>query len=168
MLDTSRIEAGTFSYAFTDVDLGELVRDTVATVSLGQDEVPVVAKTPGSLPPVRGDRERLRQVLMNLVDNAVKYSQAGDEVAVSAWAENGQVLVSVEDHGPGIPREQHGLIFEKFGRANVGRRGSRARASASSSRARSPRRTAARSRFAPPRPGARPSRSPCRSRQLRL
>jgi len=57
---------------------------------------------------------------MNLVENAVKYSHAGEEVAVSAWAENGQVLVSVEDHGPGIPREHHGLIFEKFGRANVG------------------------------------------------
>ena len=120
VLDTSRIEAGTFTYSFADVDLGQLVRDTVATCSLGQDEIPLVAKTPGSLPQVRADRERLKQVVMNLVENAVKYSHAGEEVAVNAWAENGQVLVSVEDHGPGIPREHHGLIFEKFGRANVG------------------------------------------------
>jgi signal transduction histidine kinase len=120
VLDTSRIEAGTFTYSFADVDLAELVRDTVATVSLGQDEVPVVARTPGSVPQVRADRERLKQIVMNLVENAVKYSPAGEEVAVTAWAEDGQVLVSVEDHGPGIPREHHGLIFEKFGRANVG------------------------------------------------
>jgi signal transduction histidine kinase len=120
VLDTSRIEAGTFTYSFSDVDVGELVRETVATVSLAQDEVPVVARMPSPLPHVRGDRERLRQVVVNLVENAVKYSEAGKEVQVSAWAENGRVLISVEDRGPGIPHEQHGLIFEKFGRANVG------------------------------------------------
>jgi signal transduction histidine kinase len=57
---------------------------------------------------------------MNLVENAVKYSPAGGEVDVRAWAENGRVMVAVEDRGPGIPHEQQGLIFEKFGRANVG------------------------------------------------
>jgi signal transduction histidine kinase len=120
VLDTSRIEAGTFTYSFSDVDVGELVRDTVATLSLGQDEVAVVARVPSQLPRVRADRERLRQVVMNLVENAVKYSDAGQEVEVSAWAENGRVLVSVEDHGPGVAGEQQALIFEKFGRANVG------------------------------------------------
>jgi signal transduction histidine kinase len=120
VLDTSRIEAGTFSYSFTDVDVGELVRETVATIGLGQDEVAVVARSPDAVPRVRADRERLKQVLVNLVENAVKYSRAGDQVEVSTWAENGRVHVAVEDHGPGIPREYHGLIFEKFGRANVG------------------------------------------------
>lgn len=120
VLDTSRIEAGTFSYSFSDVDLAELVRDTVAMASLGQDEVGIVARTPDPVPRVRGDRERLKQVLMNLVENAVKYSPPGDEVEVSVWAENGRVRVTVRDHGPGIPREQHGLIFEKFGRTAVG------------------------------------------------
>jgi signal transduction histidine kinase len=120
VLDTSRIEAGTFTYSFADVDLGELVRDTVATVSLAQDEVPVVASMPQPVPRVRADRERLKQVVMNLVENAVKYSEAGEKVAVRTWADNGRVLVAVEDNGPGIPREHHGMIFEKFGRANVG------------------------------------------------
>ena len=120
VLDTSRIEAGTFTYAFSDVDVGEIVRDTVAAVNIGQEEVPVVAEADGSLPRVRGDRERLRQVVVNLVDNAVKYSPTGEEVHVVARAENGSVLVSVEDRGPGIPPEQHQLIFEKFGRASVG------------------------------------------------
>jgi two-component system OmpR family sensor kinase len=69
---------------------------------------------------VRGDRERLRQVLTNLVENAVKYSQTGEEVSVRAVADNGKVRVAVEDHGPGIPRDKQGVIFEKFGRAHVG------------------------------------------------
>src|SRR5581483_7374522 len=120
VLDTSRIEAGTFSYSFSDVDLAELVRDTVATARVGQDEVEVTAKLPDRMAPVRGDRERLRQVLVNLIDNAVKYSPPGDEVEVSAWWKNGHAGVTVRDHRPGIPREQQGLIFEKFGRANVG------------------------------------------------
>ena len=120
VLDTSRIEAGTFSYRFADMDVAELVRDTVAGFALHQEEVTVVAHAPGRLPTVRGDRERLRQVLQNLLENAVKYSPAGEEVGVRTWAENGRVLVAVEDAGPGIPREQHALIFERFGRANVG------------------------------------------------
>jgi signal transduction histidine kinase len=120
VLDTSRIEAGTFSYSFTDVDIVALVRDTVATAVVAQDEVGIVTNGTPVLPPVRGDRERLRQVLTNLVDNAVKYSKTGGEVLVRTWSENGRVLVSVEDRGPGIPHDQQALIFEKFGRAHVG------------------------------------------------
>jgi len=119
VLDTSRIEAGTFSYSFTDVDLGRLVEDAVATAAVGQDEVRLVASVAGPVPPIRGDRERLRQVLGNLIDNAVKYSPAGDEVHVSVRPENGVVRIIVRDRGPGIPPEQQRLIFEKFGRADV-------------------------------------------------
>jgi signal transduction histidine kinase len=120
VLDTSRIEAGTFSYRFTEVDVAELVQATAAGFALHQDEVSVIAHAEGVLPSVRGDRERLRQVLRNLLENAVKYSPAGEAVDVRARAEDGRVLVTVEDSGPGIPAEQHGLIFERFGRANVG------------------------------------------------
>ena len=119
VLDTSRIEAGTFSYSFTDVDLMRLVEDAVSTAAMGQDEVRVRAAVSEPLPCVRGDRERLRQVLANLIDNAVKYSAAGDEVEVTARPDNGVVRISVRDRGPGIPHDQQRLIFEKFGRADV-------------------------------------------------
>lgn len=120
VLDTSRIEAGTFNYSFGEIDLADLVHDTAAAASVGQDEVRVRAAVRGPLPRVRGDRERLRQVLVNLIENAVKYSAAGDEVEVAATASNGHVLVSVRDRGPGIPKEHQRLIFEKFARAKVG------------------------------------------------
>jgi signal transduction histidine kinase len=119
VLDTSRIEAGTFSFSFRDVDLAEVVREIVATAELGQDEVSVTADVNAPLPRVRGDRERLRQVVQNLVDNAVKYSPAGAQVRVRASTEDGHVVVSVEDAGPGIPVDDQQLIFEKFGRATV-------------------------------------------------
>jgi K+-sensing histidine kinase KdpD len=105
VLDTSRIEAGTFTYFFGDVDLGEL---TVRT------------RLERRLPTIRGDRERLRQLLVNLLTNAAKYTVSGDEIEVRAGTANGVVTVSVRDHGPGIPAEHHGLVFEKFGRLNAG------------------------------------------------
>jgi signal transduction histidine kinase len=123
VLDTSRIEAGTFTFSFTDVDVADVVSDSVAAASAVQDEVEVVADLDGLLPPVRGDRERLRQVLGNLIDNAVKYSDAGSSVEVSARRAAGGVRVEVRDHGPGIAVEQQTLIFEKFGRGKGNRPG---------------------------------------------
>ena len=120
VLDTSRIEAGTFSFTFSDVDLVELLRDVVAAAQLAQDEVELTTELNGSLPHVRGDRERLRQVIQNLVDNAVKYSSAGSCVRVTATADDGSILIDVADEGPGIPLEDQQLIFEKFGRSGGG------------------------------------------------
>jgi signal transduction histidine kinase len=120
VLDTSRIEAGTFSYAFTDVDVADLLRGVVAGAELGQDEVRLRTELVGTIPSVRGDRERLRQVIQNLVDNAVKYSAAGGEVRVVASAFDGVIRIDVEDDGPGVPLEDQELIFEKFGRSSAG------------------------------------------------
>jgi signal transduction histidine kinase len=120
VLDTSRIEAGTFSFRFGDVDLAGLVRDSVATAELGSDEVTLRAEVREPLPAVRGDAERLRQVLMNLLENAIKYSPDGDGVEVRAYAEDARVRIDVIDRGPGIAREDQRLIFEKFGRVTTG------------------------------------------------
>jgi signal transduction histidine kinase len=117
VLDTSRIEAGTFGYAFSDVDLAEVVRDAVAAAQLGQDEVKLSPEVPATLPRVRGDAARLRQLIDNLVSNAVKYSDSGTEVSVQAEAVDGHVFVRVRDSGPGIALDDQRQIFEKFGRA---------------------------------------------------
>src|SRR5206468_3099929 len=119
VLDTSRIDAGTFTYRFADVDLGALVRDSVAGLSLTQEEVSVVADVHGELPSVRGDRDRLQQVLTNLLDNAVKFSPAGEEVRVNAFQQNSRVRIEVSDRGPGVPADQQRIIFEKFGRGHT-------------------------------------------------
>jgi signal transduction histidine kinase len=119
VLDTSRIEAGTFSYRFEEVDLSRIVDEAVEAAVLAQQDVPVVGSVVGRLPAIRGDRARLRQVLGNLIENAVKYSPEGGEVRVAAAAGNGAVRIAVRDSGPGIPHDQQSRIFEKFGRAEV-------------------------------------------------
>jgi len=118
VLDTSRIDAGTFSYTFADVDLVGLVNETVAAAELARDSVQFAADVPVELPVVRGDPHRLRQVLTNLIDNAVKYSPEGSPVEVRAAAVDGHVRIDVADHGPGIAPEDRDLIFEKFGRVH--------------------------------------------------
>jgi len=120
VLHTSRIEAGTFSYRFAPVDLARLVRESIAAAELSQQAVRLRAELPPSLPEVRGDPVRLRQLLDNLIGNAVKFSRHGEDVHVSAAGSNGAVTVTVRDEGPGIAPEHLELIFEKFGRAAAG------------------------------------------------
>ena len=109
--------AGTFGYAFSEVDVGAVLSDAVAASEIGQDEVRLNTRIPPELPPIRGDQGRLRQLFDNLISNAVKYSDAGGEIAVHAWSDNGVVHVRVREAGPGIAPEYHELVFEKFGRA---------------------------------------------------
>ena len=116
VLDTSRIDAGTFTYRFDELDLAGLVGDSVAAASAGQDEVTVVATVPPGVRSARGDGERLRQVVGNLIENAVKYSPTGGTVEVRLGAVDGTHTVSVSDQGPGIATGDQELIFEKFGR----------------------------------------------------
>jgi signal transduction histidine kinase len=120
VLDTSRIDAGTFSFRFSDVDVAALVRDLVATAAHGQDEVPIVMEDTPEIAVVRGDPERLRQIFGNLIDNAVKYSPVGGPVEVRVSQSNGEVTVAVRDRGPGIKAADQRLIFEKFGRVAAG------------------------------------------------
>ena len=119
VLDTSRIDAGTFGYTFTDVDLAAVLREATAAAEIGQDEVRLRMDVPPSLPHVRGDRTRLRQLVDNLLANAIKYSDSGASVEIEAGLRNGSVRVRVRDYGPGIALEDHDLIFEKFGRAGA-------------------------------------------------
>ncbi len=116
VLDSSRIDSGTFSYTFEDLDVGTLVRETVATRDLANEEVAIVAEVDELLPTVRGDSARLQQVLVNLIENAVKYSRGSAPVEVHARAKPGAVAISVIDHGPGIAEKDQKLIFERFGR----------------------------------------------------
>jgi signal transduction histidine kinase len=116
VLDSSRIDAGTFSYTFAEVDLAGLVSETVASAELARESLRIASRVPADLPVVRGDVQRLRQVLTNLIDNAAKYSPEGSPVEVRAAAVNGHVVVAVADHGGGIAPEDQSLIFEKFGR----------------------------------------------------
>jgi two-component system, OmpR family, phosphate regulon sensor histidine kinase PhoR len=114
--DTSRIDQGTFSYTFGEVDVGALVDDAVAAAEIARSEANIESAVEAGLPHIDGDSVRLRQLLTNLIDNAVKYSPEGAPVDVRAEAVNGHIRVDVVDRGSGVaPRDQR-LIFERFGR----------------------------------------------------
>jgi signal transduction histidine kinase len=74
------------------------------------------AFAPGDLPQINMDADMIRRVLINLLENAIKYTRSGGRIIVSARPQPAQVLISVADTGPGIPAAEHQRIFEKFSR----------------------------------------------------
>ena len=113
--DIAKIESGQFTLNMTEYSI-EGVIETVraATESLAQNKKLVLAtEVAKSLPTGLGDEQRLTQVLLNLVGNAIKFTDTGD-VRVTANAGNGRFAVSVVDTGPGIPEHERTKIFEKF------------------------------------------------------
>jgi signal transduction histidine kinase len=104
------------------VEVARIARDAVDAAALGGARIRAVLEP--SLPVVRGDPLRLRQALDNLVANAVSFSPRAAEVVVSAVVDAGDVLVAIEDLGPGIPGEEHARIFEPGVRLDVSRPGS--------------------------------------------
>ena len=120
VLDTSRIDAGHSATASpTSMSARCCTRQSRPRRSR-KTEVRVVVEARPDLPHVRGDSERLRQVLGNLIDNAVKYSPDGAQVEVRATTIDRAVVVSVHDRGSGIAHDDQRLIFEKFGRVSAG------------------------------------------------
>jgi PAS domain S-box-containing protein len=125
LLDVSRIQAGGLHLDFDDVDLQALIRKVVDAYRLQTDQHQIELDFPQELPLVRGDEERLRQVLTNLVGNAIKYSPAGGNIRIGGWLEanadvpGGQrVVLFVADEGIGIPPQELDKIFERFYRVD--------------------------------------------------
>jgi PAS domain S-box-containing protein len=117
-LDIQRIESGRQVYAVACVDLRALVNDTVAVFTSEGAPHQLVRQIPPDLPFVMADVDRVRQVLSNLVSNAVKFSPSGGEIVIEASASAEDVTVSVTDHGIGIPPEAMPNLFTKFFRVD--------------------------------------------------
>ncbi len=122
LLDLSRLN-GKVEMELTEVSLTELIRDSVSNLQLKAKENNIALSVSGevkSLPPVYADLRWIRQVVDNLLLNAIKYSGAGASVSVSGHREGEMAVVSVEDTGPGIQPEEQKLIFDKFYRGRSG------------------------------------------------
>jgi signal transduction histidine kinase len=123
LLDLSRIESGELRLNRTVVPLHPLVREVLSEIEMARADrgVRVADAVPDDLPPVLVDRERVHQVLFNLLDNAVRYTPPGGEVTVEARPANGGCQVAVIDTGPGIAPEHLPRLFERFYRADAAR-----------------------------------------------
>jgi len=116
ILDFSRIEAGRKEYEFRETDIAELVRNTLESYryQIEQNGFAFEENIAQGLPPVRVDREAIARSLLNLVNNALKYSQKEKYLGVNLYRDNGAVKLEVIDHGIGIPSHEQSKIFEKF------------------------------------------------------
>ncbi|HUS16585.1 MAG TPA: ATP-binding protein [Chloroflexia bacterium] len=117
LLDVSRLENGRISLECAPLDLGALATEVAAEVQMLSDLHPIAVDVQGGPVVVPADSERLRQVLVNLVQNGIKYAPSGGPVDVRVWQTEVRAFVSVRDRGIGIPADQLGHVFERYYRA---------------------------------------------------
>jgi len=119
ILDVSRIEFGQRPMARTPLDLRAVVDDVISMLgpSLRDRNVDVELHISSELPRIEGDADLIKQVMINLISNAIKYSPRGTTVTVRAREEAVNIAVSVSDQGVGIPADELGSVFDKYFRA---------------------------------------------------
>jgi len=123
LLDLTQMETGNMTMRFDKLSLSELIKrvtDRLRPLFVEKGKEMTVA-VPDKLPPVLGDEDRLQQVLVNLLDNAAKFTPEGGEVRVSAVTRHEWVDISVTDSGPGIPETELEQIWERFYKADKAR-----------------------------------------------
>jgi PAS domain S-box-containing protein len=121
LLDVSRLEAGRFSIQKQRISIGSTVHEAVETlrgVANGRG-ITIKEDIPATLPEIDVDKERLEQVMFNLLGNAVKFSNDGSEVTVRAEVKEHDLLVQVTDQGIGIPRDAMPRLFQRFYRVEA-------------------------------------------------
>lgn len=114
LLDMSRMDAGLLKLEKNLVDPAMLIEQTLAEARLRVPDYRLEADVPAGLPLVRMDGNRIRQVLDNLIDNAIKHAANGKGVIVSARCHEADLVLSVTDHGPGIPKHELEAIFDRM------------------------------------------------------
>lgn len=122
LLLLARADQGTYDVHFSEVDLAALARELYedSLVLAGPKRISVTLDMPVDVTIV-GDRVRLRQLFLNLIDNAIKYTPEGGTVALAVGRENGSALFRVRDSGIGIPPEEQGRVFDRFYRVDKAR-----------------------------------------------
>jgi two-component system sensor histidine kinase KdpD len=114
LLDMSRIEAGTLRIETEPTDLRPIIEGTAAEFQMLTRAHHIEADLPSALPAIVADPRRARQVLRNLVENAIKYSPGGGPITITARVKTGVVQISVADHGIGIDEQHMEHIFDRF------------------------------------------------------
>jgi signal transduction histidine kinase/FixJ family two-component response regulator len=113
-LDMQRLKSETGSFSGENISVAALINGSARLFSCTKDMHQVVVDCPPDLPTIKGDSEKLHQVMINLLSNACKYSPAGSQVTISARASADEVIIAVEDEGIGIAPDLRLKVFERF------------------------------------------------------
>jgi signal transduction histidine kinase len=117
LLDMNRLESGQFELNPSEFDLVGLIEEVRGRMQPAGGQHPIRVRAPDRLQIV-ADRDRIDQVLVNLVSNAIRYSPEGGEIDIAVGPTGDAVHIAVKDRGLGVPREHQQTIFERFGRAH--------------------------------------------------
>jgi signal transduction histidine kinase len=122
LLDVSLLESGDISLNLESVNLAQIIEEVLSLAAVGLEErkVGFDVQLEAGLPWVMADEDRIRRVMTNLVDNAVKYSPRQSVIRIEVGRQNAEVLFSVQDQGVGIPEAERRRIFERFTRVHGG------------------------------------------------
>ena len=113
MLDISKIENGELIFEFEEFDFNELVAEIADDMQRITNSHTIELNL-NPCEKIRGDRNRLGQVITNFISNAIKYSPGANSIIVTSECDNNVVKFSVTDFGIGVPEEQHSKIFNRF------------------------------------------------------
>jgi len=117
LLDVTKIDKGELVFQMEEFDFNNLVEEVVEEMQRTTKNHKIALDL-HPCDPVIGDRNRVGQVVVNFISNAIKYSPEGDKIVVTTFCENNKVQLSVQDDGIGIPTEEHGNIFKRFFRVS--------------------------------------------------
>jgi signal transduction histidine kinase len=120
LLDFAKIEAGKMEVRVEPVSVDKVIHEATLTIEpiLNHDSVRLIREIAPDVPALKTDREKLRQIILNLLDNAVKFTERG-EIRISASQQNGSLKLIVSDTGIGIEKEDLNQIFEEFNRGDL-------------------------------------------------
>ncbi|MBC8172933.1 MAG: PAS domain-containing protein, partial [Chitinophagales bacterium] len=113
LLDITKIQHGKLQLHMQEFSIGELMQETIEFLQTSTKKHTIVKKDFNDLP-VHADKERIQQVLINLLTNAIKYSPKADTIEVKLTSDNTEITISIADKGIGIPKSDHEKIFERF------------------------------------------------------
>lgn len=118
LLDAARISSGSLSCVINDFKINSCIRDCVEAIKAASPNCKIECDLESTDPVIRGDRDRIDQVLVNLVGNAIKYSSNEKYVKIVSELDTDKLIIKVIDKGMGIPSDRQKYVFERFYRAN--------------------------------------------------
>jgi two-component system sensor histidine kinase VicK len=116
LLDLERMKSGRMEMNWEPVEINALIQEIVSRTYSTSQSVQIHVKLDPAMPSLGGDRDKLTQVITNLLNNALKYSPAGDAILIGSKCEGDNAHLFVQDHGMGVPTEKLDQIFERYAR----------------------------------------------------